>query len=287
MESYDSVYYLARKRLHEAGVVASALEARLIVAFATGKTREDLISSGKKLLTDLKIRKAIDEMVSRRIEGEPVAYIVGEWEFYGIPLIISKAVLIPRVDTEILTAEAIRLLRQLGRKTRLLDLCAGSGCIGLAVAANVPDCRVVFADNSESALAVCRANMLKSRLSKMGIAVRTDALANPPEILGEFDMIVCNPPYIPTADICKLDKSVTDYEPLSALDGGAEGTDFFKAVARNWRDVLTEGGHLAFECGAGQAESLCEIMNDCGYTGVCTFPDTLNIERVVIGTKNM
>lgn len=286
METYSSVYLNARRRLREVGVTAYELESRLIVMHATGMSREELLSSSKKYLTNIKTQKSIEKMTERRIAGEPLAYIIGGWEFCGVPLIISNAVLVPRVDTEVIAEEAIRLLCETQGSPRLLDLCAGSGCIGLAVAANVPECRVVLADNSEDALAICRTNMLKNHLSGRVIAVMADALAKPSEKLGKFDMIVCNPPYIPTAVIAEVDISVRGFEPVAALDGGEDGLDFYKAIAKNWTAVLKDNGLLAFECGAGQAEVVCGIMAGSGLNYIRTVDDTLGIKRVVVGRKS-
>ena len=285
MKTYNDVYLNARKKLRAAGIEAHDLETRLIIAYATGKSREELLSVGNEYLTQVEKLKEIDALLDRRIDGEPVAYIVGEWEFYGIPVKVSKAVLIPRVDTEVLAEKAIELLKMKSGQKRLLDLCAGCGCVGLAAAANVKNCRVVLADNSEAALAVCRQNMLGNRLSKMTMAVTADALEAPPAILGAFDMIVCNPPYIPSAHIESLDRSVKDYEPLSALDGGQDGLNFFRKIAANWSDIIKTGGHMVFECGVGQADAVCEIMRNTGFLDIKKQTDTLGIERVVYGIK--
>ena len=283
MKTYNDVYLKARKELRSAGVAAHDLEARLIVSNATGKTREELVSASNVFLTNVEILKKVDNMVDRRKTGEPVAYIVGEWEFYSIPLIVNTSVLIPRTDTEVLAGAAINILRQNDDPKRVLDLCTGCGCIGLAIAANVPNCRVVLADKSENALAVCRANMLKTNLSKMTMAVAVDALALPPAMMGTFDMIVCNPPYIPTSQIDSLDNSVRDYEPAIALDGGDDGLKFFRAITASWASVLRSGGHLAYECGIGQAEILSGILKENGFGSIETYTDSLDIERVVIG----
>lgn len=227
--------------------------------------------------------KAVEEMIVRRLTGEPIAYVVGEWEFYGLPLQISEEVLIPRVDTEVLAGAAIKVLKH--KAGRVLDLCAGSGCIGLAIAANVPDSRVVLADKSVGAIRICRANMLKNNLSRSVTCIEVDAEQNPPMLLGRFDMIVCNPPYIPTGDIPLLDASVKDYEPFLALDGGEDGLDFYRSITSKWKAVLKDGGHMMFECGAGQADSVGEIMKANGFTGITTIKDTLGIDRVVTGIK--
>jgi len=283
METYNDVYLRVRKNLKAAGVEASELEARLIVSHCAKRSKEDLLAMGKIFATDPIIKRKIEESLERRLNGEPLAYVLGEWEFYGIPLIINENVLIPRVDTEILAREAINLLKRKVWQTRMLDLCTGSGCIGLAVAANVPSCRIVLIDSSEQALAVCRQNMIKTNLSRHITAMDVDILVKPPAILGEYDVIVSNPPYIPTADLETLDPSVKDYEPRIALDGGEDGLDYYHAIAENWSKLLKKGGHLAFECGIGQSAAVRYILKQHGFRDIKTYKDTLGIERVITG----
>ena len=273
----------ARRSLRAAGIAAHDLEARLIVAHAAGKTREELLNSGRFYIADNEIVDAVDMMIERRLSGEPVAYIVKEWEFFGLPLTVDETVLIPRVDTELLAGEAIKLLKSRAGQTRALDLCTGSGAIGLAIAANVKNCRVVLADNSVRALAMCRTNMLRNRLSRSVTAIVADALETPPALLGAFDAIVANPPYIPTGELAGLDPSVRDYEPAEALDGGADGLDFFRAIVERWPALLKQGGFMALECGEGQAETVRVLLRDNGFHRITTHVDTLGIERVVVG----
>ena len=285
METYNDIYLRARKKLRLAGIAASDMEAKLLVARAAGKTRGELLASSRLYVTDEKIAVTVDEMTDRRVKGEPAAYILGEWEFRSLPIIVNKAVMIPRVDTELLAQEAIKLMKQRGRQARMLDLCAGSGCVGLAVAAGAPDCRIVLADISEQAISICRANMLKNNLSRNITAIEADALETPPALLGAFDAIVSNPPYIPTRDIGGLDVSVREYEPVLAFDGGPDGLYFFRAIATNWPALLKPGGYLVFECGAGQAGFVREIMESSGFYDIKVYTDTLGIERVVAGTR--
>ena len=283
METYNDIYLRVRKKLKNAGIESSEFEARLIVASCAQRSREELLVMGNIFATDAGIKKKIDESLERRLGGEPLAYVLGEWEFYSLPLIVNENVLIPRIDTELLAQEVINLLRRKVWQTRMLDLCAGSGCIGLAVAANVPSCRIVMIDSSERALAVCRQNMIKTNLSRHITAMDADILIKPPAILGEFDVIVSNPPYIPTDDIDTLDSSVKDYEPRIALDGGEDGLDYFHAIAGNWSKLLKRGGHMAFECGVGQAAPVRYILKQNGFSDIKTFKDTLGIERVITG----
>ena len=284
MDTYNDIYLNARRKLRSAGIKASDVETRLIVAHATGKSREELLASSRLYVTDESVIEAVEEMTARRIKGEPVAYILGEWEFYSLPILVSKAVMIPRVDTELLAATAIGMMKGRGGQTRLLDLCAGSGCVGLAVAANAPSCRVVLADYSDGALVICRANMLRNNLSRNVTAVVADALEPPPQILGAFDAIVSNPPYIPTRELGALDVSIRDYEPAAAFDGGPDGLYFFRAIAANWASLLKPGGNLIFECGAGQAGPVTRILEDAEFSDISVHRDTLGIDRVVAGT---
>ena len=226
------------------------------------------------------------ELLERRLAGEPVAYLIGEWEFYGLPLNISQDVLIPRMDTEVLAERAILLARAAGEGARVLDLCAGSGCVGLAVAANVPGCRVVLADVSEAALRLCKQNVRRNELNARVTCVQADALEPPDAALWDFDVIACNPPYIPTGDIAGLDVSVRDYEPRSALDGGADGLDFYRAIAARWGAALRLGGALLFEVGIGQAGDVGAILAQNQFEQIQTFQDTQGIGRVVEGVLN-
>ena len=284
MKTYNDIYLSTRRKLRDVAIGAHDLEARLIVSHACGKTRDELISHSKFFVTDPEILKAVDDMVERRLNGEPVAYLVGEWEFYGLPIYVNSDVLIPRDDTEVLAETAIKLMKKRSGHTRLLDLCTGTGCVGLAIAATVPDCRVVLADNSERAITVCKSNMIRNNITRNVTPIVLNALEPPPALLGTFDAIVCNPPYIPTDFIKELDKSVSKFEPLAALDGGQDGLDFFRAVASKWTHLLIKGGHMLFECGFGQADSVREILQENGYKDIIIHLDTQGIERVVQGT---
>jgi release factor glutamine methyltransferase len=227
----------------------------------------------------------VDSMLERRIDGEPIAYILGEWEFYGLPITVSRGVLIPRTDTEVLADAVIRLYRGNLNGTRVLDLCAGSGCVGLAIAAHVPFCRVLLADKSTEALRLCRANTVLNRLTRSASSMELDALEPPPLLLGLFDVIVCNPPYIPTDDIAGLDRSVRDFEPRAALDGGPDGLVFYRSIASKWKAVLKTGGRVAFECGLGQADEVRGILEQNGYNDIAIHKDTLDIDRVLVATR--
>ena len=282
--TYNNLYLDARKRLREAGVEGAQLEARELVCCAAGKSREQFYRDMALYASD-PVEEKLAELLERRLAGEPVAYLIGEWEFYGLGLDITPDVLIPRMDTEVLAERAILLARAAGEGARVLDLCAGSGCVGLAVAANVPGCRVVLADVSEAALRLCKQNVRRNELNARVTCVQADALEPPDAALWDFDVIACNPPYIPTGDIPELDVSVKDYEPHEALDGGTDGLDFYRAIAVNFKDALTKNGMLAFECGMGQAPQVEEILRENGYEDIRILRDFTGVERVVTGVR--
>lgn len=280
--TYNNLYLDIRNQLRRAGVEAATLEARELVCFGTGKSREELQRDGG-LYAAPETERQVRELAERRLAGEPVAYLIGEWEFYGLPLDISRDVLIPRADTEVLAEEAIRHCKTLG-ECRVLDLCAGSGCVGLAIGAQVPQARVVLGELSDAALRICRQNIRRNGLSGRVVPLRMDALEKPEKSLGEFQCVVSNPPYIPRGDIDGLDGSVKDYEPHLALDGGEDGLDFYRAIAEKWKDCLPVGGRLYFEAGIGQADAVLRIMRGQGFGDIQIVKDTHDIPRVVFGT---
>ena len=283
--TYNNLYMDLRQTLRRAGIEAATLEARELMCFASGKTRSQLVQDGQ-LYVPPAIEERAKDLVRRHLAGEPVAYLIGEWEFYGLGLDITPDVLIPRMDTEVLAERAILLARAAGEGARVLDLCAGSGCVGLAVAANVPGCRVVLADVSEAALRLCKQNVRRNELNARVTCVQADALEPPDAALWDFDVIACNPPYIPTGDIAGLDVSVRDYEPRSTLDGGADGLDFYRAIAARWGAALRLGGALLFEVGIGQAGDVGAILAQNQFEQIQTFQDTQGIGRVVEGVLN-
>ena len=282
MQTYNQLYIDTRNMLRANGVEAANLEARLMVAGAAGKTTNELVRDFM-LYTGDGVVKAVANMASRRLAGEPLAYILGKWEFYGLELNVDPDVLIPRVDTEVLVQEAIQAY--LGRKNdpRVLDLCCGSGCIGCAVGHHLPMSQIVMIDDSEQALRVARSNDMKCGLGSKVSCVKADVFEDPPERIGTFDLIVSNPPYIRTMDILTLDPSVRDYEPIEALNGGSDGYDFYAVILQKWRPLLRERGRLMFEVGEEQAETVMELMKESGFDRVKSVLDTAGTPRVVTG----
>lgn len=282
MITYNTLYLEIRRTLRQAGYPAAELEARELVCFGGGKSKADFYRDAP-LYVSPETEQAVRALVDRHLKGEPVAYLIGEWEFYGLELDVNPSVLIPRVDTEVLAAEAIEYVKTQGR-CRVLDLCAGSGCVGLAVASGAPECRVLLGEISEGALKVCRQNIRRCGLTGRVSAMQLDAAAAPGKALGEFRCIVCNPPYIPRAEIETLDSSVKDFEPYLALCGGEDGYDFFSSVIRLWRQALAVGGRLYFEVGQGQADTVLRMMRAHCFGDINVVQDTQGVPRVVYGT---
>ena len=280
-KTYNDIYIKARKALKDAGIEAYGLEARLIVAQAAGKTMAKL-TRDLNLYASEEFAQTVKDMVARRVAGEPVAYITGLWEFYGVPLEITRDVLIPRTDTEVLVQAAIRLFEGRNGTPRILDLCAGSGCVGVAMGVHMPGAKVVMVDNSPRALSLCRRNIHLNNLDIRVICVEADVTEKPPMLLGTFDLITCNAPYIPTGELDSLDSSVKDYEPTQALDGGQDGLDIIRPVISLWKSCLRDNGAIMLEIGEGQAPAVARLLEQAGFSSIYALKDTGGTDRVMV-----
>ena len=282
--TYHDLYLKIRMSLSSAGIEAAQLEAREILCAASGKTAEELYRDISLYTTEAIAEQAL-ALQERRLAGEPIAYLVGEWSFCGLPFYVSPAALIPRVDTEMLAQLAMNRLMEHQGSTRVLDLCAGTGCVGLTVAALMKNTRAVLVDLSDGALDLCKRNIRRHKLTGRAVYLKGDALQPPSHALGQFDVLVCNPPYIPTGDLAGLDPSVKDFEPMMALDGGADGLDFYRGITSLWQPALKPGGHLLYEVGIGQAEQVAWLLVKAGYENIRITRDTGGIDRVVEGQR--
>lgn len=282
MQTYNDIYLDVRRTLKEMGVEQAQLEAMELMCAALGKRREEMLRD-LSLYAGEQTCRQVQELLRRRVAGEPIAYLVGEWEFYGLTLTVTPQVLIPRPDTELLVERGILHVRDLPQ-ARVLDLCTGSGCVGLALAYNCPRAQVTLADWSEEALTIARKNVLSKQMGRQVGVVRANALEPPARELGDFDLIVCNPPYIPKRVVEEeLDPSVRDYEPRMALDGGEDGLDFYRAITLHWKWALRPGGKLMFEIGCDQMPQVKQLMEERGFSSVDSFRDPGGHWRVVEG----
>ncbi len=259
----------------------AVLIARNLLSHVTGKTQTQLLAEQQQYVGD-EVCKAMEQSLNRVLAGEPLAYVLGEWDFYGMTLYVDHNVLIPRDDTCAVTDMAIKKALFLEQDPRILDLCTGSGCIGLAVASRVKDARVTLADISRDALAVAKKNITAQHLTARVKCVQADALGKPAAFLGKFDLIVSNPPYITTEEMGVLDASVKDFEPHLALHGGDDGLNFYRAIAQNYSAALKPGGYLCFEFGMGQGDAVCAILEENGYTILERTRDFNDRERAVL-----
>lgn len=278
--TYNNLYLDARRVLKAAGSDNAQLEAQELLSFAAKKNRQELFRD-MALYASPAVAEQFEALMKRRLAGEPVAYLVGEWDFYGLSLDISPDVLVPRDDTEILARQAIGRVQGYSGEVRVLDLCAGSGCVGLAIAKNCPDAKVLLGDISEGALRICRQNTRRNGLTAQVSSCQVDALEKPSAALWDFDVIAANPPYIPTGDLDGLE--VAKFEPRLALDGGTDGLDFYRAITEKWVSTLRPGGWLLCEVGIGQVGKVEELFARCGLREIQSYQDTGDIWRVVEG----
>ena len=282
VKQYSQLYLEARRALlNTEDRQTASLYARNLLCHASGKTQEQLLAA-ENLYASEEVCEAVEKAVQRLICGEPLAYVLGEWDFYGLRLEVNKNVLIPRDDTCALTELAIRNALFLEQSPRILDLCTGSGCIGLAVASRVKDARVTLGDISKDALAVAKRNVAASHMTGRVSCIQVDALAKAPAFLGKFDMIVSNPPYVTAAEMEELPSSVLDFEPHLALLGGDDGLDFYRAITENYKNALKDGGYLCYEFGEDQGDSVCKILEMNGFTIIERAKDFNDRERAVI-----
>lgn len=284
VKKYADLYLDARRALLEKeGQFASNI-ARELVCAASGKTAEQMIAD-RELYASEEVCQLTADFVRRYAAGEPMPYILGEWDFYDMTLTVTPDVLIPRDDTTVVTELAIKKALFLNQNPRILDLCTGSGCIGLAIAKRVKDARVTLGDVSQGALRVARRNIMDQKLATRVKCLPIDVLKPAQDFLGTFDLIVSNPPYIPTETWKTLDPSVRDYEPRLALDGGDDGLDFYRAILENFTPALQPGGWICFEFGIGQGNDVCSLLRQHGYEITELRKDSAEITRAVLARK--
>ena len=266
--------------LEENGIEAPDFEAlQMLQSLGYSKIQ---ILEGRGVLTQQQ-QEQLRQLASRRLEGEPLQYLLGEWEFYGLTLKVGPGVLIPRPDTETLVEAGLSYLK--GRTgCRVLDLCAGTGCVGLAVERSAKNISALYALEKEEAAFFYLKENLAAYESRI-MPLHQDGLAPGPEA-DRLDLILCNPPYLTGEDMESLQTEVR-YEPPSALDGGEDGLDFYRRLTAVWKDRLVSGGLLAYEIGMGQQEDVTQILRQEGLEQIHWKEDLSGIVRVVAGRKPM
>lgn len=266
-----------RETLEDAGMESAGFESRLLLETVLRLPHSAPLPEIPVTKIQLEQAKAFLE---RRLAHEPLQYLCGTWEFYGMEFSVGEGVLIPRQDTETLV-ETVLTLRKGMPATKLLDLCSGTGCIPAAIAAHLPNVTGVALEFSRAAFGYLEYNLQKH--APQMTCVLGDACSPPAQLLEQtFDLITCNPPYLTTEDMTCLQPEVAK-EPKSALFGGADGLDFYRRLTPIWKNVLHADGWLLYEVGAGQAEHVCCLMDQNGFTSVDCIKDLCGIARVVMG----
>ena len=282
VKQYGELYLeLRRALLAQEDPQTASLMAREVLCAFSGKSQEELLAQ-RELYAPEEVCNKVTRGLRRLLDGEPLAYVLGEWEFYGLPLYVSPDVLIPRDDTCAVTELAINKGLFLDKDPRILDLCCGSGCIGLAIASRVKDARVTLADIYKEALAVAKKNIARNKLGGRVSTFQVDARQAAPGFLGKFDMIVSNPPYITGEEMKQLPKSVNDFEPHLALFGGEDGLDFYRSILEHYTAILKPGGFVCFEFGMNMADAVCRLLEEKDYTVIERKRDYNDRERAVL-----
>jgi release factor glutamine methyltransferase len=276
----ESVLRWATDDFRGRGIESPRLDAELLLGRALGVTRIQLIVDAKRVLEPEELARVRD-LVKRRRAREPIAYILGEREFYGRVFRVDRRVLVPRPDTEALVDVALERTRPVSMSMRALDVCTGSGCVAITLGRERPTATVFGSDTSADALSVARANA--ERLGAYNVAWRHGDLFAAVEPARRFDLVTANPPYIATADIDALPPDVRDYEPRLALEAGEGGLAILERLVTDAPRHLVVGGVLAIEVGAGQARAVTDLFERAGFRDVDVRRDYGRIERVVSG----
>ena len=281
VKTYGELYRHVKYILQDVEGPQAANTARELLSFVTGYDVAAVMGMQTIYAAEETAKRYLD-LAAEMLAGKPLAYILGKWSFYGLDLTVTPDVLIPRDDTMAVVDLALEQSRWLPSNPRILDLCTGSGCIGLALASRIKDARVTLADLSPKALKIAKKNTTDLKLTGRVSCIQADALQPASRFLGQFDLLISNPPYITGDEMEKLECSVRDYEPHMALYGGEDGLDFYRAIADNYTSALKPGGYLCLEFGMGQGDDVCRILEAHGYTILERSRDYNDRERAVL-----
>ncbi|MCD7866713.1 MAG: peptide chain release factor N(5)-glutamine methyltransferase [Clostridiales bacterium] len=276
--------YLAEEGLEEAGQ-----DAWLLLEYVTGFDRAIFFMREKEELAPEKEAR-YRELLARRASHVPVQQLTGRAWFMGYEFYVNEDVLIPRLDTEVLAEEGRKVLMDV-RAPRILDMCTGSGCLLITLLVEFPEATGVGADISRRALAVAKRNAVSLGVEKRAEFVESDAFSAPffsgkgGKFVPEYDILISNPPYIPTGDLEDLCEEVRLHDPRLALDGGADGLTFYRRITGAAGEFLKPGGWLLYEIGYDQSAAVEEILRESGYKGIRTVQDLAGKDRVVLGQK--
>lgn len=278
--TYRELFRDTRQRLQGAGADAAQMEAYLLLEAGCGvdRTHYPLIAD---TLCPQESQEKLRELLRRRLNGEPIQYVLGKWEFYGYEFEVGPGVLIPRAETELLVETVLEYAEHMNA-VRIADLCSGSGCIAISLARQRPDASVWALEASPEALSYLRRNAALNQCGNVRV-LQEDVLA-PQGDYPILDAIVSNPPYIPTAELPSLQREV-QFEPAMALDGDGDGLRFYRRLGPVWLPRLRPGGLVAYEIGAGQGQAVKALLETQGAARVRVLKDLAGLDRVVCGVK--
>ena len=277
----------AAEILSQCSITNARLDAEVLLSHISGKDRVWLITHNKDVL-DSRRGRLFEDAIRRRSRREPLQYITGKQEFWGLDFFVTPDVLIPRPETELLVEAAVKIAKDAGHAATIVDLCTGSGCIAVSVAKELGDARIFATDTSARALAIARKNAQKHGVSGRIRFLEGDLYGPLAELdlLGRVDVISANPPYIRSGDLPMLQAEVKDYEPEAALVAGPEGTEIQKIIIDKAMAFLKKQGSLIMEMGMGQAEAFTGMVAaDTAYDKPEIRKDLAGIDRVIVVRK--
>lgn len=278
----SALYKATTEKLVANGIDDAALEARLIIENVLGISYSEFLLKGNDDIADA-VSHEVGTKADRRIAGEPVQYILGEWDFMGFTFKVGQGVLIPRPETEILCEYVLEKIRNISNPT-VYDLCSGSGCIGISIKKHRPDAKVYLVEKSDEALKYLRENSKALCADAEPVIIQGDILKIENfSHLPEADVIVSNPPYIRSNEIPTLQREV-QREPTMALDGGEDGLVFYRVLTNDWSKKLKADGFMAFECGEDQSEDIMDLFEKISFDSEAII-DYNNIQRIVTGRR--
>ena len=282
--TFGEILDVGIKRLKQANIADASIDAERLLMYLMNENRT-FIYLHRNDGTDENHADAYFELIDRRAEGEPLQYIVGEQEFMGLSFNVNEAVLIPRQDTETLVETALSFAKNKKGSISILDMCCGSGAIAISMAYFLPKSKLTACDISEAALNVARSNAKKNGVEKKINFIESDLympVQKKKPMKDKFDMILCNPPYIPSHVIPTLQREIKDHEPVAALDGGEDGLDFYRKMVTDSAVHLKKGGYILFEIGHDQADDVTALLEEEGcYRDIFTHKDMARSDRVI------
>ncbi len=282
---YSELVKQGQRKLFKAGIMDSDLDAWILVEKICNISRTEYFVKMHDEVPEEMVEQYF-AAIDKRITHYPIQYIIGEWSFMGLPFKVNENVLVPRQDTEVLVEKAMRIIREEmpdpdKKEIRILDMCTGSGCIGISLAKNFQNVFVVGADISKGALEIAKENAELNGVNNIEF-IESDLYS---KVQGKFDILISNPPYIKSADIEELMSEVKDYEPRIALDGSEDGLEFYRRIIEKGKEFIKEDGYILFEIGYDQREQVKELLREKGYSDIEALKDFAGNDRVVLGKR--